>query len=288
MEKRSRIISTMGVADKISEIPIESELSLEEQLEEGKNKEEKLLAENKELLTKIEELKRQLKDRDELFRIIAHDTRGPIGMTDEFIKVLLEEIDSMSKEEIASHLNLIHKNSEAAFKLLENLLTWSHLQQNGIKAEIMVMNLSNQVKDAIAPLLLMAEKKNINLKNEISDGINILADSNMLQTTIRNLSSNAIKFTESDGNISISCEKTDNEVKIYVIDDGKGIPKGRQDKILNGLIGHTTLGTNGEKGTGTGLRVCKEMVEMMGGHIDFKSEEEKGTTFTITLPAGSQ
>lgn len=279
MEK-GKIVSITKMTDKTPETPVEGGLSLEQQ--------EAMKIENEKLLAQLEELKNQLDTRDKLFRIIAHDTRGPISMTNAFIEVLLENIHSMSKEEIVSHLNLIHENSEAAFKLLENLLTWSHLQQNGIKAEIMVMNLSNQVKDAIAPLLLMAEKKNINIKNEISDDINILADSNMLQTVIRNLSSNAIKFTEPGGNISISCEKKDNEVKIYVTDDGKGIPKDRQDKILNGLIGHTTLGTNGEKGTGTGLHVCKEMIEGMGGHIDFTSEEGKGTTFTITLPAGSQ
>ena len=256
--------------------PIEKELSLDERVK-------KLEVENKELKDKLE-------NREKLFRIIAHDLRGPVGNTTVFIKLLSEYVKdgSISNEELADNLDIIYKNSEETSKLLEDLLTWGNLQQDGIKPEILAMNLVNQVENSIAPLLQIAKNKNINLENKVSGNIEILADRVMLETVIRNLSSNAIKFTNSDGNISISSEKRNNLVEIYIKDDGVGL-NDDQKKNLFESIGVSTKGTNKEKGTGLGISICKEMVEKMGGTIKVESEGEgKGTTFTVTLPEGGK
>lgn len=275
MEKRNRIISTMGVADSISEVSIKEALP----------KDEGLLIENKELKDKLAFLKK-------LISIIAHDVRLPISSAVAFSQLAKEKSQNenasgLEDESISNLLDYAYEGNKTSLDLLDNLLQWTRLQQNGVKIETMTINLSNQVEQAIVPLLPIAQRKSINLKNEIANDINVSADSQMLQTVIRNLSSNAIKFTQSGGYISISSEKKDNKVEIHVTDNGVGIPKEKQNKILNNL-GNTTSGTDGEKGTGLGLSICEEMVHKMGGHIDVKSEEGGGTTFTITLPAGSK
>ena len=252
--------------------PIEKELSLDERVK-------KLEVENKELKDKLE-------NREKLFRIISHDLKGPVSNTAIFIKLLSEYIKdgSISNEELINNLDTILQNSENTSKLLEDLLTWSKLQQDEIKPEILVMNLTNQVENSIALLLQKAKEKNINFENKVSGNIEILADRVMLETVIRNLSSNAIKFTNSGGNISISYEKKNNLVEIYIKDDGIGL-KDEQKKNLFESIGVSTNGTGKETGTGLGISICKEMVEKMGGNIKVESEGEgKGTTFIVTLP----
>jgi len=248
---------------------------------------------NEELQLEIEELKKQIDVKNELFRIVAHDLRGPIGNLSTIADIILENVKNikntedfhMKKEGLIDVINMLSDSSQATYKLLQDLLTWSRLQQGGINPEILVMKLSDQVREAIAPLLQTANNKDIKLGYEISDNINILADRMMLQTVIRNLSSNAIKFSNKGGDILISCEKKNNNIKIYIKDNGIGLT---EDK-LKGLfesIGKSNKGTEGEEGTGLGLSICREMIEKMGGSISVESEGEgKGTTFIVTLPA---
>ena len=258
------------------ENPIEKELSLPEKVE-------KLEKENEELKNKLENMKK-------LFRILGHDLITPIGNNAAFIDLLSESVknDSMGEEELADNLDVISRSSKSAHKLLEDLLRWSRLQQEGIKPEISAVDLANQVEDSIAPLLLIAKEKGVNLKNEIPNDVDILADSNMLRTVIRNLSSNAIKFTKRGGNVSISCEKKNNLVEIYIKDNGVGLAEDQIKKLFEST-GVSKDGTSGEKGTGFGLSISKEMIDIMNGTIHVESKGEgKGTTFTITLPEGKK
>jgi len=265
---------TINTTNEAPEIPVERELSLAKKLEISE-------AKNKELQEKLEYIKK-------LFGIIAHDLKGPVNTTTVFTELLSEYIKdgSITMEELADNLDMIYRNSDATSKLLEDLLTWSRLQLDEIKPEILAMNLAKEIEISVAPLLLAMKQKEIKFENKIPNDLDILADSNMLQTVVRNLSSNAIKFTNQGGNISISCEKKDNLVEIHITDDGVGLS---EDKVKNLFesTGISTLGTNEEKGTGFGLSICKEMVEKMGGNIKVISEgKSKGTTFIVTLPAG--
>lgn len=273
MEKR--IISTMGVADSISEIPIKEALS-EGQLQEVKIEKEKLLLQ-------IKKLEEDKLEEDMFISRILHEMKNYCASIIGFAEVIKN--GDLTKEDEKICLDSINEAGILATKLSEEFLLWKKSGSNKIEAKISEIELSFFISNLISLSKETANLKKINFNNSINSDVSVMADPSMLKSVLENLISNAIKFTEPGGNISISCEKKDNEVKIYVTDDGRGIPKKRQDKILNSL-GDTTIGTNGEKGTGFGLHTCMGMVKKMGGHIDFTSEEGKGTTFTITLPAG--
>lgn len=252
------------------EIPVEKKLPLAERLEI-------LEVENENLKNKLENIKK-------MFRIIAHDLKGPVNTTTIFTKLLSENIGSISEKELVNNLDMIRQNSENTSKLLEDLLTWSQFQLDGKKPEILAINLTNQIENAIAPLLQTAKGKNINLENKVSSNVEILADSNILQTVIRNLSSNAVKFTKNGGSISFAFEKKNNLAEIYIKDDGIGLNENQKKNIFEN-IGVSVEGTGGEKGTGFGLSICKELIEKMNGTLRVESEGEgKGATFVITLP----
>lgn len=237
-----------------------------------------------------EELKNKLEDMEKSFRIIAHDLIGPVGNAAVLTEMLSEGIKdgSMDKEELVESMDALSTNGRATLKLLEDLLTWSRLQQGGAQPEILVTKLSDQVNDSIAPIIQIAKQKDIKLINEVSENVEILADSNMLQTVLRNLSSNSIKFTPNGGNITISSQMKDNKVEIIVKDDGVGLKDEQKIKLFES-VGVTSVGTNKEKGTGFGLSICKEIIEKMGGTIRAESEGEgKGTSFIVTLYAVSK
>jgi len=131
--------------------------------------------------------------------------------------------------------------------------------------------------------------KNIELVNGISENCKIQTDRFMLDTVIRNLMSNAIKFTSNGGKIEVFDEKNEGEIKIFIKDNGIGLSEERKDKLLTDLLGKTTPGTNREKGTGLGLSLCVDFVERMGGDIKVESAgKDMGTTFIVSLPAGEQ
>jgi signal transduction histidine kinase len=252
-----------------------------EQDESKLEKMDKLEKENGELKGKLENMKK-------LFRIIAHDLKTPVGNTAVFIDLLSKELKdgNMSKEELVEYLDMVSRSSGAAHKLLDDLLKWTRLQQEGMKPEISTLELANQVEDSIAPLIQTAKEKGVDLENEVPKDIDVLADGNMLNAIIRNLSSNAIKFTKGGERISISSMKKGDQVEIYVKDNGVGLNEEQVKKLFDN-VGFSNEGTNGEKGTGFGLSICKEMLSLMNGTIRAESEGEgKGTTFIVTLPAG--
>jgi two-component system, sensor histidine kinase and response regulator len=255
------------------EIKTEKELSSSEKILN-------LEAENKKLKNKLENMNKS-------FRLIAHDLINPIGSFAVFSELLAEETknSAMSKEELTQSLTVLSKGGKDTLKLLEDLLMLSRLQHDGIKPEILELKLTNQIESALDILLPIASQKNIKLNNEVEGGMEVMADSNMLKTVIRNLSSNAIKFTNKGGNIYISSLRKDNQVEIYITDDGVGL-KEEQKQNLFETFGVSSQGTNQEKGTGFGLSICKELVEKMGGAIAVESEGEgKGSRFIVTLPA---
>lgn len=231
------------------------------------------------------ELKNLNASKDKFFSIIAHDLRSPFGSLLSFSEFLMEDIDELTKDEIKLFASKINESSKAVFELLNNLLQWSRIQTGRMDYLPENYNLRSLAEQNINIFRDNAKSKHIEIINEIKSEIVIFADENMLNSILRNLISNAVKFTNAGGKVVLSAEIKKEFVEINVTDTGIGI----SDEIINQLfqidVHLTTPGTASEEGTGLGLILCKEMVNINGGEIRVKSSLGNGTTFTFTLPA---
>lgn len=244
---------------------------------EQKNIEENILLLN-------ERLKSINASKDKFFSIIAHDLKSPLAGILGFTEILTDEFDELSPEDIKEFICHSHQSAKNLYALLENLLEWSRIQIGSIAFNPMEINIA-QIFDEIIKLFSQNSKnKNIKLEKKCDQLQKVFADSNMLNTIIRNLVSNGIKFTKEGGTISLSAEELNNVVQITVRDSGVGISKENIDKLFKVENNFTTTGTNSEKGTGLGLVLCKELVEKHHGKIWVESELGKGTKFIIRLP----
>ncbi|MEA2041022.1 MAG: HAMP domain-containing sensor histidine kinase [Bacteroidota bacterium] len=226
--------------------------------------------------------------KDKFFSIIAHDLRSPFNAILGFSKILLQthrDYDDDSREEL---IKSVDSSANRAFKLLENLLTWSLSQSGKINYLPEKLHLKIQVFETIFDLQEVANKKNIKILDTVSENEMIFADKNMITTVLRNLISNAIKFTNKNGEIKISAEQDEKDIIISVIDNGVGINKKELQKIFNISEKASTQGTENEQGTGLGLAVCKEFVEKHSGKIWVESEIDKGSTFYFTIQKNSK
>ena len=223
-------------------------------------------------------------EKDKFFSIIAHDLRGPLSAFMEATKILTEEIQSMSYEEIREISKELNREASSIYALLENLLEWSRLHRGVLKFELKNVKLQELVKTTIEPLRAAAVKKSIEIELNIPAGAEVEADIHMIETVIRNLVSNAIKFT-TGGKITVSAEKCDEKfIKIGIRDTGIGIPSEIIPHLFS-LTGNVKRpGTEGEPSSGLGLILCKEFVEKHGGQIWVESEEGKGSLFSFIIP----
>lgn len=260
---------------------------------------EEYRATNYELTTAVkryEESETQLmesnKTKDRFFSIIAHDLRGPLGSILGLFNVLNEEFDSFDTEEKKDFFRLIYRDIQNTSKLLDNLLLWSRSQKGSIEYHPGELRLHSVANETIELLDQIAKNKNIKLINQIPEDIIVDADNNMLSTIIRNLISNAVKFTPEGGEIIIKASliSTENHKmfsEIIVSDSGVGIPEETQSKLFDIGEDTSTKGTNDEAGTGLGLILCKEFIEKHGGKIWVESEIQKGSSFYFTIPGSS-
>ena len=236
-------------------------------------------------------LNRQLEDanasKDKFFSIIAHDLRGPftglLGLTE----VLAESLEFYSEDKITHFVSQIHKSAGKVYALLTNLLEWSRLQRNLIEQHPMNVALHELTGRNAQLLEAGAEQKQIRIRNLVPEGTMVYADRNMLDTTVRNLVSNALKFTKNGGNIAISATPNHQRVEIAVSDTGIGIPQEKLPKLFRIEEHYQRAGTANESGTGLGLALCKELIEKNDGTIWIESDVEKGTTVKFTLPKSS-
>ncbi|MDZ7777060.1 MAG: PAS domain-containing sensor histidine kinase [Bacteroidales bacterium] len=230
------------------------------------------------------ELKELNAQKDKFFSIIGHDLKSPFNSILGFSGLLEEQIGEKNYDDVDKYAKTIRRSSQRAMDLLENLLEWSRAQTGKIEfspESFKIINLTdntfNQLKDA-------ADQKSITLRNDLPTNLPVFADKNMVSTVMRNLISNAIKFTREGGEIKISAEKSAKEIFVSVSDNGIGIAPGRIEKLFRIDENDSTPGTNNEKGTGLGLILCKEFVEKHDGRIWVESVENKGSVFTFTLP----
>jgi signal transduction histidine kinase len=237
---------------------------------------------------KLNESQKQLEalnlNKDKFFSIVAHDLRSPFSSLLGFSEFLAKEAEDLTISEIKDYSSSIHTTGRHLLALLENLLTWSRVQLGRIDLEPELYDISEQILTLSNYYIHVAKQKKITLNTNVPENIEIFADSNMIETVLRNLITNALKFTAENGSISISVQQKSTFCEVKIEDNGVGIPDHVKSKMFKIEAHHTTEGTNNEKGSGLGLIICKEFITKNAGTIEFESTEGKGTTFTIRLP----
>jgi two-component system, sensor histidine kinase and response regulator len=222
--------------------------------------------------------------KDKMFSVISHDLRSPVSsikLALDFIsKGLVKPNDEFFNETIKD----LVKTTDEAYILLENLLGWAKSQSNILNVVPELFELRPMVNSVAGLLKLGSENKKIIIQNNINEGIMVFADMNMLQSVIRNLLSNALKFTHENGTIELKAKNENDEVTVSVIDSGVGISQDRLKNIFDQDRPEQTFGTNKESGSGLGLILCKDFVEKNGGKIWVESIEGISSTFSFTLP----
>jgi len=244
---------------------------------------------NQEILVQRDHLDELNQTKNKLFSIIAHDLRGPIGSTSTFLELLTTHESEFSKQEILENLILIKDSSNATFKLLENLLTWARAQKGEIVFNPKRNNLFKLVQSNIDLFASNTENKKIQIVNEINPELIFEFDLEMINTVMRNLINNAIKYTNEDGLITISAKEFEDNIEISVEDTGIGMDNDNAELLfITDLKRNRKEGTKGEKGTGLGLILCREFVTKHNGNIWAESELDLGSTFKFTLPRSHQ
>lgn len=235
-------------------------------------------------LKKVNQRLTQLNEtKDKFFSIISHDLRGAFNSILTGAK-LLRRIDELEQGEIKQIGTEMDKLAKNQFQLLENLLEWAQLQSGSFRFQPSVRDLGKIIAQTIDLFSEQARLKNISLVVDIPEPITVYVDVAMIETVFRNVVSNAIKFTNAGGTVSINARKSNQRARITVSDDGIGIPEVGLQQLFRIDSRFKKYGTAGEKGTGLGLILCQEFVEKNSGTIDVKSSEGQGTDFIITLP----
>lgn len=220
--------------------------------------------------------------RDKLFTVVSHDIKSPLGVLLSLLE-LLEDEDDIYKEENKEIFYEIKLNVKNTYEMVENVLQWFRSKMDGVVYNNLSWKLSDIMKNSIMFLKQNAELKGINVFFEIPKDIFIYADRDMLGIVLRNLFSNAIKFTNKGGNINVFAHESEGIVTIAVSDSGIGIENERIEEIFSNSDFYTTFGTSGEKGTGIGLMICRELIEKNKGKIWAESNIGKGITFYFTM-----
>lgn len=244
----------------------------------------KLKAAEEEIEKQRDELEIANATKDKFFSIIAHDLRGPFSNFVTLTKIISDSFDQFDSNQLKNYMSEIQNSAQSTYNLLENLLDWSRSQKGNIKFDPVKTDVNQIVLENIELLNNIAAKKEIDLIYNSVDNILAIADTEMLKTVIRNLISNAIKFTKAKGTIEINLKEGKTYHTVSVKDNGIGIKKEDINKLFRIDIHHTTIGTKKEKGTGLGLILCKEFVERNGGKIWVESEIGQGTKFEFTVP----
>jgi PAS domain S-box-containing protein len=261
-DKDGRIIGTFGISRDITKHKLAEE--------EIKLKNELLLTTNAE--------------KDKFFSIIAHDLRGPLSSFLSATQILSEDIQTMATQEIKEITVSMKESAQNIYTLLENLLEWSRLRRGRLDFVPERLNINEKINDCIGVLSEYARKKEIQIFVSIPGALEIHADNHMFDTIVRNLVSNAIKFTNVGGKISVEAISNNNHfIEMKVSDSGIGMPPELKSKLF--LLSEKTSrpGTNGEMSTGLGLLLCKEFIEKHGGRIWVESEVGKGSSFYFTM-----
>ncbi len=236
------------------------------------------------LLKSEKKYKKLIATKDKFFSVISHDLKNPFNTIIGFSGLLMNKYDKLEPEKIKEFSKLIHEAAGSSYEMMLNLFQWAKSQRGKLKPVPTNLNINELVDTNLKLFASEAIKKDLKLSYEPISEQDLYADYNIIDTVLRNLISNAIKFSKRKGTIIISVEKTKTEVQISVKDKGIGISEDKKSKIFKVEQGKTTYGTEQERGSGLGLILCKEFIDLVGGKIWFESEKDKGSTFYFTVP----
>jgi signal transduction histidine kinase len=236
----------------------------------------------------VEDSKKKLNEaittNSRFLKLIAHDLRNPFCATIGILDLLKESYNDGNNPEFEELLSIATNSANNALDLLENLLEWSISQSKEKSFNPVRINLQEVIIGEFESFNTSANQKEIKLKHSIDPNLHVTADFEMVKTIFRNLISNAIKYTPTGGNISVSASEGKQFVKIEVCDNGIGMSQKTKEKLFKIDEFHSTMGTNNELGSGLGLLFCKEFIDLHGGKIRVESEPGKGSKFKFTLP----
>ncbi|NCC04885.1 MAG: PAS domain S-box protein [Proteobacteria bacterium] len=232
------------------------------------------------------ELRNALAEKDRFFSIIAHDLKSPISGFLSLTKILVEDFEGLTMKEVNTSLNALYKSSVRVFALLENLLEWAKLQQGMLTCSRSPFLLEELIKSSIDFKHSIAEQKEIILNHDVPDGLIADIDPPMIGTVLRNLLSNALKFSKRGGQVLITARQSGDTITVAVRDEGVGMDPHTLSMLFSLDSKVTRPGTEDEVSTGLGLILCKEFVEKHGGRIWAESSPGQGATFYFTLPVG--
>ncbi len=255
----------------------DSNQKLENEIEERKIIEEKLKS------SEIS-LKELNATKDKFFSIVAHDLKNPFNTLIGFTQLLIQSYEMLTEDKIKNFHERINFAAKQGYNLLENLLDWSRTQTSAIKWLPETTSLARLINETSQLIKSMAHTKNIELSINIDDSINVYADVNMITTVVRNLLTNAIKYTFVNGKVTIDATDIGKKIEVIVRDTGVGISDTDIEKLFRIDINHSTIGTAEEKGTGLGLILCKEFILKNQGEIWVESNKNEGSSFHFTLP----
>lgn len=225
------------------------------------------------------------KTKDKLFSIIAHDLRSPLSTIIGFTELMTDETSGYSVKTMQEYAKLMNQVALNTFDLLENLLDWSRLQRGLLKPEPMEILVDDLVMGAIGPYEHKAKTRNLLVNIQVESELKVEVDKRMMETIIRNLYTNALKFTPQGGVITIKAQKTrDCRLLLCVSDSGIGIPESLLPVLFTASEEKNRQGLAGERSSGLGLMLCKEFIELHHGVINVETAENKGSTFCINLP----
>ena len=273
------------LAQEVSQVKNNLEDLVEERTTELQSMSRQLERQKKKLESTNYDLVEAINARNRLFAIIGHDVRAPIGYIRQALEMLLENPD-ITPEEQKEMLKMMASSSAVTYNLLDNLLVWGRSQTGKLKATPVRFQLKALIDESLELVNIGLKEKKLKVEVYVSEEHFLDADRDQLYIVIRNILSNAIKFTPQKGSIYISSKKQKGEIILSIRDSGIGIPEAIRTKLLESKSHVSTDGTSGEKGSGLGLKICNEIVQTNGGWIKIESELGHGSTIMIGIPAG--
>ena len=246
------------------------------------------ITEKYQALKELKENQIKLKDlndtKDKMFSVIAHDLRGPIGNTLSLSELLQDNDSALEDSERKEYFKLINQSIIGTKLLLDNLLNWANSQRGKVQPKYKNLIINEVVKNVFISTKAAASRKSISLSSSVDAKVIVESDPDMLETIIRNLVNNAIKFTGNGGEIILSALSDTRQVEITISDTGIGMTEEQRQGLFKLETNASTRGTENEKGSGLGLLLCKDFVEILEGKITVKSKMGRGSSFTIKLP----
>ena len=251
---------------------------------EKRKLEKNVLERTAEIALQKEKLEELNAEKDKFFSILAHDLKNPFSNLYSMSELISGNYNKLDEEEKVQMLKSINKSAEFIYNLLENLLTWSKSQRGRIEYNPTIFNLTGLIQVNINLHKVPAGTKGVILQSGLQDDIQAYGDREMINTVLRNLINNAVKFTDKGGTVEVFVNKQDEYIEVQVKDEGVGISPENLERLFRIDVKFKSKGTKGETGTGLGLILCKEFVEKNGGKIRVESKEGEGTSFFFTIP----